>query len=320
MLSRIADSIYWMSRYLERAGDTARLMEINLIYLIEAVEDMSEGDKWRPLLGITSAEDSFAALYGDDAQVTQSQVLQFMTAEKTNGNSIRTCLRLARENARIARDRISKEMWETINELWLSVDHQLKTPLHPLRAGQFYSYVRGEVARFNGVTITTMMRGEGFGFYRLGTFIEQSDMTARILDVKYHLLLPDPLLVGSALDYYQWSALLKSLSGYEAFRRKYHAGFRPLDVVEFTLFEKDFPRSLAYTIERTRTSLLATGMKSSRRSMKSLEQLQAMLSGNSAELIFESGLHEFLARFLTGISDLNNSVQADLFDTDMEES
>src|SRR5450631_1877745 len=152
MLSRIADSIYWMARYLERAGDTARLMEINLIYLIEAVEDMSEGDKWRPLLSITSAEESFTALYGD-GQLSQGRVLQFMTAEKSNGNSIRTCLRLARENARIARDRISKEMWETINELWLSVDQQLKTPLHPLRADQFFSFVRSEIARINGVTI-----------------------------------------------------------------------------------------------------------------------------------------------------------------------
>lgn len=318
MLSRIADSIYWMARYLERAGDTARLMEINLIYLIEAVEDMSEGDKWRPLLSITSAEESFSALYGD-GQISQSRVLQFMTAEKSNGNSIRTCLRLARENARIARDRISKEMWETINELWLSVDQQLKTPLHPLRAGQFFSFVRSEIARINGVTITTMMRGEAFGFYRLGTFLEQADMTARILDVKYHLLLPDPMLVGSALDYYQWSALLKSLSGYEAFRRKYHAGFRPLDVVEFTIFETEFPRSLAYTLERTRTALIATGTKATLRSRKALELLQEMLEDNSAERIFSTGLHEFLEEFLTGISALNEAAQADLFDTDMEE-
>jgi len=318
MLSRIADSIYWMARYLERAGDTARLMEINLIYLIEAGEDMSEGDRWRPLLSITSAEESFTALF-NDGQITQSRVLQFMTAEKTNGNSIRTCLRLARENARIARDRISKEMWETINELWLSVDQQLKTPLHPLRAGQFFSFVRSEVARVNGVTISTMMRGEGFGFYRLGTFLEQADMTARILDVKYHLLLPDTKLVGSALDYYQWSALLKSLSGYEAFRRKYHAGFRPLDVVEFTIFETEFPRSLAYTLERMRTALIATGTKFTLRSEKALKQLQAMLEDNSAERIFSTGLHEFLQEFLAGISTLNEAAQADLFDTDMDE-
>ena len=232
MLSRIADSIYWMSRYLQRAGDTARLMDINTVYLLEAEEDMSENDKWRPLLSITLAEDSFAELYGD-GQITQGRVLQFMAAEKSNGNSIRSCLRLARENARIARDRISKEMWEAINELWLTVDQRLKSPLHPLKSSHFFSYVRSETARFGGLTSTTMMRGEAFGFYRLGTFLEQADMTARILDVKYHLLLPSLNLVGSALDYYQWAALLKSLSGYEAFRRKYHAGFRPLDVVEF---------------------------------------------------------------------------------------
>lgn len=318
MLSRIADSIYWMSRYLERAGDTARLMEINLLYLLEAVEDMSEEDKWRPLLSITSAQDAFIALYGED-QFTQGRVLQFMTAEKSNGNSIRTCLRLARENARIARDRISKEMWEAINELWLNVDHQLKTPLHPLKASHFFSFIRNETARIGGLTASTMMRGEPYGFYRLGAFLEQADMTARILDVKYHLLLPDVSLVGSALDYYQWAALLKSLSGYEAFRRKYHAGFRPLDVVEFTIFEPEFPRSLAYTVERMRRALDATGITEQQRSHGAMLQLETLLAGNSAEQIFTSGLHEFLESFLNTVSVINQAIQADFLDTNMEE-
>jgi len=318
MLSRIADSIYWMSRNLERAGDTARLMEINLLYLLEAEEDMSEGDKWRPLLSITSAEGAFSGLYGE-GQITQERVLQFMTAEKSNGNSIRTCLRLARENARISRDRISREMWEAINELWLNVDQQLKTPLPPLRASQFFSFVRSEVARFHGLTITTMMRGEAFGFYRLGTFLEQADMTARILDVKYHLLLPDLNMVGSALDYYQWAALLKSLSGYEAFRRKYHAGFRPMDVVEFTIFEQEFPRSLAYTVKRVRRALADTGITGKQRSPAAMEQLEGMLAGNSAEQIFSTGLHEFLEGFLVAVAALNQAAQADFLDTHMEE-
>jgi uncharacterized alpha-E superfamily protein len=278
---------------------------------------MSEGDKWRPLLSITSAETAFGGLYGEE-QITQGRVLQFMTAEKSNGNSIRTCLRVARENARIARDRISREMWEAINELWLSVDQQLKTPLHPLRASQFFSSVRSEVARFHGLTATTMMRGEAYGFYRLGTFLEQADMTARILDVKYHLLLPDLNLVGSALDYYQWAALLKSLSGYEAFRRKYHAGFRPMDVVEFTIFEQEFPRSLAYTVKRVRRALADTGT-GKQRSPAALEQLEGMLDGNSAEQIFSTGLHEFLEGFLAAVAALNLAALADFLDTHMEE-
>jgi uncharacterized alpha-E superfamily protein len=318
MLSRIADSIYWMSRYLQRAGDTARLMDINLLYLLEAEEDMSETDKWRPLLSITSAEASFAGLYGD-GQIMQERVLQFMTAEKANGNSIRTCIRLARENARIARDRISKEMWEAINELWLSVDQRLKNPLQPLRASQFFSYVRSETARFSGLTFNTMMRGEAFGFYNLGAFTEQADMTARILDVKYHLLLPDGALVGSALDYYQWAALLKSLSGYEAFRRKYHAGFRPIDVVEFTIFEPDFPRSLAYSVDRLSRALEATGSNNKHRSREAIEQIGNMLFGNSAEQIFTTGLHEFLEEFLSAVAALNQAAQADFLEVYAEE-
>jgi uncharacterized alpha-E superfamily protein len=319
MLSRIADSIYWMSRYLQRAGDTARLMDINMLYLLEAEEDMSESDKWRPLLQITSAEGAYTALYGDD-QITEERILQFMTAERSNGNSIRTCVRLARENARIARDRISKEMWEAINELWLSVDQRLKSPLHHLKASHFFSFVRNETARFSGLTSNTMMRGEAFGFYSMGAFIEQADMTARILDVKYHILLPDLNLVGSALDYYQWSALLKSLSGYEAFRRKYHAGFRPIDVVEFTIFELEFPRSLAFSVERIRRALETTGTSKKQRSREATERLSNLLTGNSAEQIFSTGLHEFLEEFLAAISDLNQAVQADFLDVYTEEA
>jgi uncharacterized alpha-E superfamily protein len=318
MLSRIADSIYWMSRYLQRAGDTARLMDINMLYMLEAEEDMSETDKWRPLLSITSAENSFAGLYSD-GQITQERVLQFMTAEKANGNSIRTCVRLARENARIARDRISKEMWEAINELWLSVDQRLKSPLQPLKASQFFSYVRSETARFSGLTSNTMMRGEAFGFYSLGAFTEQADMTARILDVKYHLLLPDVSHVGSALDYYQWAALLKSLSGYEAFRRKYHAGFRPIDVVEFTIFEPDFPRSLAYSVDRMSRALESTGSNNKLRSREAMEHIGNMIFGNSAEQIFATGLHEFLYEFLTAVAALNQAAQADFLDVYAEE-
>ncbi|HMK59731.1 MAG TPA: alpha-E domain-containing protein [Dissulfurispiraceae bacterium] len=312
MLSRIADSIYWMSRYLQRAGDTARLMEINLLYLIEAQDDLTKDDKWRSLLSITSAEDAFAELYG--GEITQSRVLHFMTAEKSNGNSIRSCIRLARENARIVRDRISKEMWEAINGLWLAIDQRLKKPLQPLKATQFFSFVRSEAARFSGLTSSTMMRGEGYVFYSLGAYTEQADMTARILDVKYHLMLPDISMVGSALDYYQWAALLKSLSGYEAFRRKYHSGFRPIDVVEFVIFDPDFPRSLVFAVKQLRDAIESAGTGNRKNSCRAIDKVSAMLNGNSADKVFASGLHEFLDEFLTAIAALNRATEMDFLD------
>jgi uncharacterized alpha-E superfamily protein len=312
MLSRIADSMYWMSRYLERAGGTARLMEINLLYLIEAEEDMGEEDKWRPLLRISSVEDFYADLYGDPA-ITSSRVLQFFSGERGYPNSIRNSLRLFRENARVARDRISKEMWEAVNELWLAVNDRLRSPLTPERAGSFFGWLRGEVARFYGITSGTMMRGEPYSFYQLGIHLERADMTARTLDVKYHIILPDLAMVGSALDYYQWAALLKSLSGFEAFRRKYHAGFRPLDVEEFVVFEEDFPHSIAFAVERMGRSLATIGLDNKERTAAAFAALQATLASRSAETVFSDGLHEFMAVFLLQLEAFHGALAEDFF-------
>ncbi len=313
MLSRMADALYWMSRYLERAGNTARLVEINLLYLLEAEDALPASAQWRPLLSITASEDAFAACY-PEASITAHKVIQFMTLERSNPNAIRSSLRMARENARVVRDRISKEMWEAMNELWLSVDRQLAGPLVPERAAALYADVRNGVARFHGLTSNTMMRGEGWGFYLLGIFLERADMTARTLDVKYHLLLPDVSMVGSPLDYYQWAALLKSLSGFEAYRRKYHAGLRPLDVVEFVIFEPDFPRSLRFCVERMLDALETIGDGPAHAATAAaLRALEASVHTN-AEQVFAIGLHQFLEDFLTQICELNDALAQDYFE------
>jgi uncharacterized alpha-E superfamily protein len=318
MLSRIAESLYWMSRNLERADNTARLMEINLLYLVEAEERLSEAAQWRPLLNISGSEAAYAQRYGD-ADITARQVIQFMTQDPTNPNSIHASLRLARENARVVRDRISKEMWQAMNELWLTVDTRLKAPLAPERAAAFYVYVRNDVARFHGVTSSTMMRGEAYGFYQLGTFVERADMTARILDVKYHLLLPDDAVVGSPLDYYQWAALLKSLSGFEAYRRKYHTGMRPIDVIQHVIFEADFPRSLRFAVDRVQRALDMIGSGASDgRTQQAIARLSEHLQHHTAETVLKGGLHEFLQGFLHCAAAFNEALQADYFATHVE--
>ena len=317
MLSRIADSLYWMSRYLERAGNTARLLEINLLYLLEAEDALSPSAQWKPLLSITASEEAYARCY-DDAPIGAHKVVQFMTQERSNPNAIRTSLRLARENARVVRDRISKEMWEAMNELWLQVDRQLASPLLPERAASLYAAVRNGVARFHGLTTNTMMRGEGWGFYRLGTFLERADMTARILDVKYHLLLPDVSMVGSALDYYQWAALLKSLSGFEAYRRQYHAGLRPIEIAGFLIFEPDFPRSLRFSVDRIGAALRTIGDgDANRTAAQAFQRIQELLAEGSAERVFDQGLHEFLEEFLDRIFQLHAVLAADYFDAQL---
>ncbi len=316
MLSRIAENLYWMSRHLERANNTSRLIGINLNYLVEAEDALSESSQWKPLLDITGSSDAYEEMHpGED--VRAEGVIEYLTRGESNSSSVWNCLRSARENARTARDLISKEMWEAMNDFWLQVDRQLRDPL-PLRAWPvFHKFVRNGVALFDGLSVSTMMRGESFSFHQLGTFMERADMTARILDVKYHLLLPDLSMVGSALDYYQWAALLKSISGFEAYRRKVHAGFRPIDIVEFILFETDFPRSLKHSIESLYTALKALGFSAFRHTSHGIicSLLEEWEHTQTQDVFYEIGLHEFLKKFLGQISDLHRALSQDFFTT-----
>jgi uncharacterized alpha-E superfamily protein len=312
LLSRIADSLYWMSRYLERVDSTARLVEINLLHLLEAEQALSEEAEWRPLLAICGSEALYAGSFGSP-EVTGARVIQFLLGERRNPSSVRSSLRLARENARAVRDRISREMWEGLNELWLRSQDRLLRPAAPARAAERCRFLRSEVARFHGLTSSTMMRGEAFGFYLLGFFLERADMTARIMDVKYHLLLPDLGLVGSPLDYYQWAALLKSMSGFEAYRRRYPS-LRPRDVAEFVILDGDFPRSLRFAVDRMAQALASIGsVRAASPSTRAIEALSRRLDLSSGSL-FEQGLHEFLDQFLVGISTLHDALQGEYFD------
>jgi uncharacterized alpha-E superfamily protein len=312
MLSRIADSMYWMSRYLERVGETARLMEINLLYLVEAEEDMGEEDKWRPILQINSSLPAYVELYGDEAITTQ-RVLQFICGGRTNPSSIRNCLRLFRENARVARDRISKEMWEAVNEVWLSLNERLRGTITPERASSLFVELRNQVARINGLTTATMMRGEAYAFYQLGGLVERTDMTARILDIKYHIILPDLSMIGSALDYYQWAALLKSLSGFEAYRRTHQAGFHPESVVDFAIFEKDFPRSIAFSLDRMQAALETIGLADKEATAGAFAALQQKMATTTGENVFRDGLHEFLEQLLALLGNFHRALAEDFF-------
>jgi uncharacterized alpha-E superfamily protein len=313
MLSRIAESLYWMSRYLERVDSTARLVEINLLHLIEADHAIAEADEWRPLLVICGHEAEFAAVAGA-RELTSHRVIEFITRERRNTGSVRNSLRLARENARVVRDRISKEMWESVNELWLRSEERLEKP----PAADYYRFLRSEVARFHGLTTSSMIRGEAFGFYLLGFFLERADMTSRILDVKYHLLLPDASMVGSPLDYYQWAALLKSMSGFEAYRRKYHQ-LRPLDVAEFVILDPEFPRSLRFAVDRMQQALVSVGAEARSPSMGAVMELSRLLEKTDAAGLFEQGLHEFLGVFLARVSTLHDALQDEYFEAHLGE-
>jgi uncharacterized alpha-E superfamily protein len=318
VLSRIADSLYWMSRYLERAGNTARLVEINLLHLLEAEDALPEAAQWRPLLSISGSEEAYKKRY-EGGEVTAGRTIRFMTRERQNANSIRSSLRLARENARVVRDRISNDMWEAINEMWLSIDRLLEGSAPAERSPAIYAEVLNGVARFHGISVSTMMRGEAYGFYLLGTCVERADMTVRILDVKYHLLLPDVAMVGSPLDYYQWAALLKSLSGFEAYRRQYQAGLRPVDIAEFVIFDGHFPRSAKFSVDHMRHALEEIGTDDAARTVAAMTALEAHLHETSAETVLSVGLHEYLEEFLAKIAGFNSAVSREYFELHLGE-
>jgi len=318
MLSRIADSIYWMSRYLERVEATARLLEMNLQNMLESDSPLSEATEWRPLLAITDQEEAYHESQGED--VTARRVIDFMVRDPAHPGSLRNSLRLARENARVVRDRISREMWECVNESWLRTSGRMRAGVSPIAATSLCRSLRTEVARFHGLTVGTMMRGEAFGFYLLGFFLERADMTARLLDVKYHLLLPDLRLVGSPLDYYQWAGLLRSLSAFDAFRRKYHKGVRPMDVAEFMVLDGDFPRSLRFAVDRMGQAVESIGVAGNARTPGTLRALDELLGSRNAEKIFAEGLHEYLGRFVDAVADVHGALRDDYFEAHLAEA
>jgi uncharacterized alpha-E superfamily protein len=315
MLSRLASSIYWMSRYLERVGNTARLLNINLLNMLEDEESHGAAVQWHPLLAITGTDELFhESQEGRDA--TAEGVIRFMTQERANSAAIHSSLRLARENARVVRDRISREMWETLNDFWLRIDSYLERPLAINKALDFFVFVGHEVARFHGVTAGTMMRGEPHSFYLLGTLLERSDMTARILDVKYHTLLPDLSKVGTPLDYYQWKVLLETLSALEAYRRLYHTGLQPIDIAEFVVSEETFPRSLRFAADRMCDSVYTIGCRPGDCQVRdAITAVQEMLNRFSAEeVVLNIGLHEFLEQYLQRIAALHDAIAHDYFE------
>ncbi|MBI2192681.1 MAG: alpha-E domain-containing protein [Planctomycetes bacterium] len=300
MLSRVADSIYWMARYIERAENIARFVDVNLRLMLD-LPGGSE-DQWQPLVDITGDREWFAERYG---AASREKVIRFLTFDKEYSNSIFSCLRAARENARMVRETISSEMWEQVNTFYLMVhdaassDRALESP------HDFFSSVKTASHLFVGVTETTMSHGEGWHFGLLGRFLERADKTSRLLEVKYFILLPSVADVGTPYDDMHWSALLRSASALEMYRKR-HGPISPNRVVDFLLLDREFPRSVRYCLNLAQESLHAIsgtplgtfGNLAEQR----LGQLQSELAYAHADEIIREGLEEFLDAFQTKLN------------------
>ncbi len=315
MLSRVAESVYWMGRYIERAENVARFIDVNLHVILDfplAVEE-----QWEPLVRATGDHELFKELYGKDKPSElneKAKVLRFLAFDNNYPSSIISCLRQARENARTVRDSISSEMWEQLNKFYL----MMMSPSAIYRAQEtphdFFTEVRMAVHLFQGLTEATMSHGEEWHFFNLGRMLERADKTARILDVKYFILLPNASDVGTVVDDLLWTALLQSVSGFEMFRRR-HGRITPDKVVDFLLLDREFPRAVLYCLTKAEESLLAisgTQMGTFKNfAEQKLSRLRSDLAYCQVSDIISRGLHEYIESLETDF----NFIGEGIFDT-----
>jgi uncharacterized alpha-E superfamily protein len=293
MLSRVADSIFWMSRYIERAENVARFIDVNCHLILDL--PVGSAEQWEPLIITSGDQARFTARYG--AASTQENVIRFLAFDAENPNSIVSCLRAARENARSVREIISSEMWEQVNTFYLMAT----APEAGRRAGkaphEFFTEIKSASHLFAGLTETTMSHGEAWHFCRLGRLLERADKTTRLLDVKYFMLLPRLTAVGSPFDDIQWSAVLRSASAFEMYRKRY-GRIAPDRVVEFLLLDREFPRAVHSCLNSAEESLHAisgTPIGTFRNPAEQrLGQLRSELGYARVDDILACGLHEFL--------------------------
>lgn len=309
MLSRVADSIYWMSRYVERAENVARFIEVNLQLMLDAPS--GEDQQWEPLVNTTGDHEAFTKRYG---KATQQNVIHFLTFDAENPNSILSCVRAARENARTIREIISSEMWLQLNKFYLMVTAAAENASAQANPHEFFTEVKNANHLFNGVAEATMTHGEPWHFFLMGRMLERADKTSRILDVKYFILLRSVQDVGTPFDDIQWAAVLRSASAFEMYRKR-HGRISPKSVVEFLLLDREFPRAVHFCLLEARDSLYAisgTPPGTFRHiPEKLLGQLCSELSFASVDEIVNSGLHEYLDSLQTRM----NQVAAGIYET-----
>jgi uncharacterized alpha-E superfamily protein len=311
MLSRVADSIYWMSRYIERAENVARFIDVTLNLML----DMPVGSvqQWQPLVDTTGDGAEFARRYG---AATQHNVIQFLTFDTENVNSIRSCLRNARENARSVREVISSEMWEQLNEFYLMVHAAAPNPGSMTDPQELFASVKMSSHKLAGVTDATMTHNEGWHFSRLGRHLERADKTSRILDVKYFLLLPTVADVGTTFEDIQWAAVLRSASAFEMYRKR-HGRLSPERIVEFLLLDREFPRAIQCCLMDARESVHAISGTPKGMFRNPVERLLGELCSELAyahvEDIIAAGLHQYLDRLQTRMNLVGDGIRETFF-------
>ncbi|WP_290901430.1 alpha-E domain-containing protein [Aquabacterium sp.] len=313
MLSRTADHLFWMARYMERAENTARLLDVN--YQTSLLPQSSEAalQGWEGLLGISELTEEYLHKFDE---VNARDVMSFMVTDANNPSSILSCLRAARENARAVRGALTTEVWETMNQTWLEFNRLVKEGAMGRDPADLFEWVKFRSHLSRGVTLGTMLQDESFHFQRIGTFLERADNTARLLDVKFHARNTEFFGSGAGnegkeVDFYHWSAVLRSVSAFEVYRKVYRNVIRPEKVAELLILRAEMPRSLVHCMDEVVSNLRAVANDHSQETLRRAGRLRADLQFSRIDEITATGLHAYLTQFLDRVGDLGWGISRD---------
>ena len=316
MLSRTADHLFWMARYMERAENTARMLDVNYeaSLLPQSADAADKG--WKGLLSISELTGDFAKRVG---AVTPASVIRYMVSDEDNGSSIRNCLQAARENARAVRGTLTTEVWETQNQTWLEFQRKVANDSYLRDPSSLFEWVKFRSHLSRGVTVGTMLQDEAFHFLRIGSFLERADNTARLLDVKFHAVESEYHggTNGGApgrdieVDFYHWSGILRSVSGFEVYRKVYRNVIRPEKVAELLILRPDMPRSLAACMQEVVANLKMVANEQSTETLRRAGRLHADLQYGRIDEILATGLHAYLTQFLERVGTLGAGISRD---------
>lgn len=316
MLSRVADHIYWMNRYIERAENYARFMDVNFNLSLELHPDVST--QWKPLVATTGDWPLYESLH---PVVDKTSVIYFLGFDVKNPNSIYSCIINARENARAIRPEITKELWEQVNYLYYFVKEAIeKEKWKKKDPRKFFMEIKKGCQLLYGIVDSTISKSEGWHFGKIGQLVERADKTSRVLDVKYHMLLPDVAKVGSSFDLIQWTALLKSVSAYDMYLRK-NGRLTARGISEFLIFDKDFPRSILSCligVDRSLQSIAKRGGGDGSKSEaeKQLGMLRSQLEYSDIGEVTKFGMHEYLDEFQSKLDLVSRCIFDTYFSTE----
>lgn len=341
MLSSTADHLFWMARYVERAENTARMLDANLQTSLLPQAGAEQGDVWHTMLCLSELKEAY---YARHEHVTPDDVLEFMVSDTTNLASIYCCFRAARENARAVKGALTTELWETFNTTWLEMNQHLQDGMHQKTPGEFFEWVKFRSHLTRGVLIGTMLNDEAFHFARLGTFLERADNTARILDVNFKHPVAQAFHPTAAADraaqsqsqgqsqsqsqpqtaapvdepddsmqrdYYHWASLLRSVSAFENYRKVYRHAITPARVAELLILRGDMPRSLRACLAEVELNLAHLANKHSQETERRAGMLHAELRFGRIDDILHTGVHGYLTDFLERINDLGARISQD---------